>query len=362
MLKRLHIDGIDLPRLYIARCQKDIDQAIEQGIPYIVWQRSEEDLIKIILRPILEKIFPYIDWDRVLGKKRRFKTQIMMVDPEKRMSASLDRTIEKSFEESSEESAPLFDMSSVTKDGEHTEIADIANDVRTFDCQGKKNNVKMLSLEEYVSDVSSNINIEVIQKLGMLPSFIGNIVDCIKTNMSNAMRWNEGYTKKLGVPLGNFQSHYGLKNLIILDVSGSIPRGISATMISLIETLRNQCHADLIITAGCSRFYPYGSDLPDPQDIRDLFGYMNESYEFFDILENHIFGHEYGHVISFGDNDAPNYEILHKRKASNTKVHEVHHYHTIWNNTETGYARWVDMICTPDVTHYDRSWCNVINR
>ncbi len=364
MLKRLKCDGIALPKLYIASSKKDIDEAKDLGIPYIVWKRSQDELLRLVLRPILEKMFPHILWDRVLGPQKKFKTEVnickggqtkrteLSEQEAKKAMEDFDRKIPKKREQIEDESIEL------------SEQADISDSENIFSGASLDDPYEKLNLLDYVGDSVSSVDLDVLQKLGMLPSFIGDISDCIKTNLSERMRWNEGYTKKLGVPIGNFNRAPSLRNLIILDISGSIPRGISATMITLIDTLRNQANADLIITSSISKFYPYGTELPSPQDIRDTFGYDNEDFYFFQIMSDHVFGHEWGHVISFGDYDSPDWrhfvDMSHDRIA-NTKVHHVHHYHTR-ARTSTGYGVWCDRFANPDTIDFDRSWCNIIER
>lgn len=76
MLQRVTIDGIQLPRLYIAENQKDVDVAMSNGIPFIRWSKGQDALIRILLRPTLERMFPHIKWDNVLGRRRPFETQV----------------------------------------------------------------------------------------------------------------------------------------------------------------------------------------------------------------------------------------------------------------------------------------------
>jgi hypothetical protein len=143
-------------------------------------------------------------------------------------------------------------------------------------------------------------------------------------------------------------------------------------MLTLADTLREQCNADLIITSMRSGYYPAGSELPKPQTLRDYYGRSNESAEFFAILQEHIAGREWGHVISFGDCDCPGrlehaYDYHTDQYVSanmaGTKVHAVHHFHTKYGNTDTGYARWVTE-CDPsaEVIYEPTNWCSMIDR
>jgi len=377
MLQRVMIDGIKLPRLYIAENKSDAELAMSKGIPFVRWTQGQDKLIKILLRPVLERMFPDIMWNKVLGRKRSFRTEVTItesLEPEPHdqtdMGIRLDRDGEV-IEKDEGEEVEGMSMVDVYEDEDEDMLMEssiASSDERLFDGGGGDMVVTHnLDIEDYVGDLSSCVNIEVLQRLRLMPAFIGDILDCIKINIGSGMRWREGYNKRLGIPVGRFDCAGQLPNLIILDVSGSIPRGISATMIALIDTLRTQLSADLIITSSHSRFYPMGSSLPDPQRIRDMFGYGNEAHDFFGILSNDIRGKHYGHVFSFGDNDTPTYYSKDMPSLEGTVVEHVHHYHTgmtWWNDRgdgfKTGYAKWCHMLARQPLEEYDTSWCKVI--
>lgn len=374
MLQRVMIDGIKLPRLYIAEDASDIRLAKSKGIPYIRWTRGQDALVRMLLRPVLERMFPDIMWSKVLGPRRRFRT---MVEIEETVNSTdqvtdVGRLDANARQEDMEEWSPLDSeervdpiMSMVDEDGTIVEHADATTGERLFHDHGQVPMVehRKLAIEDYVGDLSSCVNLEVLQRLRLMPAFIGDIMDCVKLNIGSGLRWSEGYNKRLGLPVGRFNASPQLPNLIILDVSGSIPRGISATMISLVDTLRTQLSADLIITSTISRYYPMGSELPAPQRIRDQFHYGNESHDFFGILDRHVRGHSWGHVFSFGDNDTPSYDSFkNEYSLEGTKVEHVHHYHTWADDTPTGYAKWCHMLACQPKVDCDTSWCNVIRR
>ena len=380
MLQRVEMEGITLPRLYVAENKADVKLARDRGIPYVRWTQGVAELIRCILRPLLAERFPYIKWDQVLGRKKAFRTEVIQVcgheaAPESKV-LMLDK---KSFERKEErDKAFLGNQENKWLDGYQenveSEVADIAEETREF-TDGTNMDIEETytyrgKISDYCSDVMSCVNLEVLQKLGMLPHFLGDITDCIKRNFANNMRWTEGYNKKLGVPIGKFGAQGYLRNLIILDISGSIPRGISATMISLIDTLRSQVDADLIITGSRSVYYESGEELPSPQRIRNAIGPGNEASDFMNIARHHIAGREYGHVISFGDNDSPYYFRRYDYDADKSadidacftgaKVHEVHHYHTTCRDTQTGYAKWCKAVSPNVIEHFDTTWCKVI--
>lgn len=378
MLQRVMIDGIELPRLYIAENRKDAELAQSKGIPYVRWTRGQDELIRILLRPALERMFPHIRWDKVLGRRRRFKTMVVLDEVHQGEETDQVKEVGKINDHADEacdwkpEDAEDTDISMLPfadEDDVVTELSDSTTNERLFHDDGvvEMRTIKKMDLADYVGDMSSYVNLEMLQRLRLMPAFIGDILDCVKLNIGSGMFWAEGYNKRLGLPVGRYNSSGQLPNLIILDVSGSIPRGISATMISLVDTLRTQLSADLIVTGSNSRFYPMGSELPTPQQIRNQFGYGNESTDFFGILTKNIRGRHYGHVFSFGDNDTPAYADFKRNPEyglEGTMVEHVHHYHTgIWtqSNYRTGYAKWCHMLSKQPIEEQNTDWCSVIN-
>ena len=342
MLSRVTIEGINFPKLYIAENMNDVRIAKDNGLPFVRWTQGNDALVKAILLPTLKKMFPDIKWNKLFNIKP-FKTKITIYEhcDEK---VEPDYTVEPEFDEEESE----FDE----------EESDITTGTRLFDNRGDVVVEKKLSIERYAGDLSAYVNIEVIQSLHLMPQFIGDILDCVRVNLVSANKWSEGYNKKLGATVGNFNRSSQLPNLIILDVSASIPRGISATMLALIDTLRTQCNAELIITSTCSKYYGLNDKLPTPQKLRDTFGYGNESEMFIDILNTRVAGRHFGHVFSFGDYDTPSYGWL---RCENTKIEKVHHFHTTELDS-TGYAKWCKMVDPNVQEEFDNDWCSVIRR
>lgn len=338
MLQRVKLEGIELPRLYLAETTQDQIIAMKNGIPFVAWKGTMEEFIKMLFRPALEEMFPYIKWNEVLGPKKKFKTKVQMVNGGQAKLGEVEHI----------DNMPIIESES--------EVADIATRPRYFD--GSAQNTVTCSLETYMGDLSSSINVDVLQRLQMMPQFIGDIVNCIKANRTASLKWNEGYNKKLGAAVGVYNRSQQLPNLIILDVSGSIPRGISATMIQLIDTLRTQVNADLIITSSTSKFYSNGEELPSPEKIRQEFGRANESIRFIEILKTKLVGKEYGYVFSFGDYDTPCIPNV-KRTVRNIKVHHVVNFHTEMHMI-TGYADWTKELADKPVQEFNCDWCNII--
>lgn len=356
MLSRVTIEGINFPKLYIAENMNDVRIAMENGLPFVRWTQGNDALVRAILLPTLKKMFPGIKWYKLFNI-RPFKTKITIyehcaedIEPDYAATSEFveeDETVQAVDTEISDQDP----SEEICEEG-----SDITTGTRLFDNRGNMVIEKKLSIEQYAGDLSAYVNLEVIQSLHLMPQFIGDILDCVRINLVSANKWSEGYNKKLGATVGNFNRSSQLPNLIILDVSASIPRGISATMLALIDTLRTQCNAELIITSTCSKYYGMNDKLPSPQELRDMFGYGNESSMFIDILNNKVAGRNFGHVFSFGDYDTPSYERL---RCENTKVEKVHHFHA-YASDSTGYAKWCRMIDPNVQEEFDNDWCSII--
>ena len=348
MLYRLRAGMLPVPKVYIAENRADVRVAKENGLPYIKKSNGIDDytLLKVIMLPTLSKMFPYIDWVKQLGIGQVYKTLIVKVP------------------------GGECDVSKHSMKSD-SGIADIASERREF--SGTQGEADMdVKLADYAGDLSSKVNIEQLQDMMLLPSFLSDIATNINQNLYGSKVWNDGYNKKLNACIGNYDQAYEAGNLMILDISNSIPRGISATMLTLIETLREQANADLIITGSTSMWFPKQQELPSPEWIRKHIGYRNESEEFFKILIDNVFGKHWGNVIAFGDYDCPNrvqnyfdckYNRISKNASyENTSVEKVWNYHTCADN-HVGYANWVyDILGNEVPSEYNTSWCSIIGR
>ena len=339
-MHKLSVGNIKLPDIYVCEDKHEAKEAKHHGLPYVLRPKhmNDNELIAILLWQTLKKKFPHINWYKVLHLPHSKMSTVIICVPGGEAKANGD-----------------------TGD---SRTADIATSKRTFS-GGKaigEDDYCERKLMEYIGDESAHVNIEQLQALNLLPSFLSNIADSIRRNLYG-YNWSEGYNKKLGVPIGNFDAAYERRNLMILDISGSIPRGISATMLTLIDTLRTQANADLIITGSISLWYEAGTELPSPQEIRNKCGYGNEAVQFNNILREHVKGREFGNVICFGDHDTPRYFSGYQSSRpamEGTKVGKLWSYHTTSNHATPGYAEWVKD-AVPDVEEeIDTSWCSIM--
>ena len=360
-MHRLHVAGLPLPEIYICRNNVDAAIAMDASLPYIKTKMSDIDIVKVILYRILKDKFPGIKWTKFLGHQACTRLNVIVPDRKiKETSGQEDPADRKtrdaeSTEEKTEEAEPIEDKH---------EVSTIASNYREFDSKGVEGEGRIMRVDDYCFDEASHVNIETLQSLGMLPKFMDDAADAIRINLENRMRWRECWNKRLEAAIGNVDYATSASNLIILDISGSIPEGISATMLQLIDTLRNQAEAELIVTGSTSMYWGKDDDLPDPEWLRSHIGYANECCEFLDILEKHIAGRHFGNVISFGDNDCPYYRFGSQYNPQTyalpgTVVDRVLHYHTTYMQ-ETGYAKWVGFFCPDAEQVFDTSWCEVM--
>lgn len=370
-MHKLQVKGLPLPEIYVCRTGAEAEMLADGGIPYIKTRMADIDIVKVVLYRILSKRFPHIKWRKVLGTSCTRRLNVIV--PGRRVEADEEDDTGLGYHAPDATDVPVDDAEpSDENDGEieddegkGREVSYIAEDYREFDNAGVEAvQDRVVPVDEFCFDEASHVNVETLQALGFLPKFMDDAVDAIRINLENRMMWRECWNKRLGAAVGDVDYSTEAANLIILDISGSIPEGISATMLQLIDSLRTQTNAEVIITGSTSMYWGDGEDLPEPEWIRNHIGYGNESKAFFKILKDHVQGRHFGNVISFGDNDCPYYRFSSVDTPENnplvgTRVDRVMHYHTTYPK-ETGYARWVKIFCPDAEQVIDTSWCQVM--
>lgn len=372
----LKAGGLPLPELYVCRTRLEAMQAMEAGLPFVKTGMPDDRIVRIILFRTVRRMFPKINWSKVLGVNETTTLSVTVPGGKPSIVQKFDDKEVEEFEEREFEDDSFSPYKPPSDNRQPEGWREHAWD-GTLEPDGSYR----VDIKDYVGDLGSTVNVEQLQSLGMLPKFMDDVASTIRANIEDMMSWRMGYTKKLDECLGVYDSGYAAPNLIILDVSSSIPNGIVATMTGLIDTLREQANAELIVTSARSYYWGLDDELPDPQAIIDKVGRNNESEMFWRIIRDRIAGRHFGTVISFGDDDSPYYawgynadnadlkeQVSDRSIATGTRVDRVMHFHVprrrSWqgNGRETGYARWVKEIC-PDVEEvFDESWAEVIYR
>ena len=330
-MKQLSIEVSNFPDLFIARTNSDIRLAKKNGLPYIIWRTDDYDrLVKILLYHLVQKMMPEIDWAKVWGLTPHDKWYCR--------------------------DGHFIHANGNTVGEEHE-----------------------FSIDEFLITNDAKVNIEELEALHLLPKFLADITDCIRQNITD-YTWYDGRNKKTGLWTGNYIPQQEAGNLVILDISCSIPVGISSVMLRLIDTIRHKCNAELIVTGGKSYYWGLDEELPTPQKIRDMIPRANESEMFQKILAERIAGRHWGNIISFGDNDAPKWSSWYMLESSNakslygvsyrtemqlsmqgTQIDHVWHYHTHgFGGSLTGYAAWTREFSPKE--DFNTSWCSFMER
>ena len=325
-MKLLKIGNVPLPKLYVCDDRKEASDCRSRGVPYVIKPKGWDDemVLKAVLYRALKDKFPHIQWEKVLGyevchnRMRVNEPTIVKVESDARHNPGHDTC--------GHSSQIMEESDDYRLSGGGVEDDDLLEDRVQF---------SSVKLSDYIGDAVFEVSIEELQALHCLPVFLDDIATAIKKNIMSTA-WMDGWNKKLGAPMGSFQGSSEAPNLIILDTSGSIPAGIASTMMSLIETLRFQADADLIITSGRSIYVKANDDLPSTDTLAYLIGGCNECVQFYDILRKHIFGRHWGNVIVFGDNDAPEEDRfsgysdcwLKPADLQSTKIDRIMAFHT----------------------------------
>lgn len=374
-MRRLSYPGIKLPCVYVTNDEAEVVMLRESGMPFIRTSDDNDRVVLCVLYHWLRRKFPHIDWRRQLGLSVTPRSYVVHVPGHTASREDAVRTRRMVEEAEGDLDMPDEVACDAPDDVPDDHVPgdkpsmesghDVADEEREFCNDGYHEEARdtIVGLEEFCADELSHVNVEQLQALGFLPTFMSDIADAIRTNLLTSMRWRDGWNKRLGCALGDFSVGTKAPNLIILDISGSIPSGISATMLELIDSLRSQAEADLIVTGGSSYYWPASEELPTPGWIRANVDCNNEAVMFYRILRERLAGRHFGNVISFGDNDCPvdfarwcNQEPD-EDAAMGITVDRVMHFHTWARNTRTGYAKWVHD-GNPDVEEvFDTSWC-----
>lgn len=366
-MRLLKIGSIPLPKIYIVDpTVDDLGKCRQLGVPYMVkphgW--TDEKLVKAVLWRTLMQKFPSIKWTEVLGFGRQGTRWIGYEDdPADKVEVWVPKQGEEGEVAAVHRENPGFDTCGDTdeglafSDGYRTVEGglDVGDRLDEYD-------YVQSSVDNYIGDLGWYVDIEELQSLRVLPQFLDDIATAVKRNMANTA-WMDGWSKKLAYPGGNYQGGSDLPNLIILDVSGSIPSGVAGTMVTLVETLRNQANADFIITSGRSEYWKAGDKLPNPDQLARYIGGCNECRQFYGILRKHVLGKHWGNVIVFGDWDAPNDRRfsndsdswLDDNELQSTKIECIMPFHTR-DKVMPGYGKWAARACPKAVTEVNTSW------
>ena len=226
-------------------------------------------------------------------------------------------------------------------------------------------------LKDYVKDCSAYVDIEVLKSLNVFPVWLADIEKAINTNIHNFAVFNNNmYNKKLEGMYGGLELTSPKRNLLIVDISSSIPRAVSSTLLVLAKNLSENFYADILITGSKSTLYIYEEIYKlNIKTIYDENGMGNDQSHFRKLVTEEV--KDYQTAIVFGDDDSPCYawnnmynagtEIISRedgKKLCKWKIGTLMSFHKSTNERNAGYADWF----TPEETQYVSNWVKYLNK
>ena len=217
----------------------------------------------------------------------------------------------------------------------------------------------------FVKDSAAYVDVQKLKNLNIFPVWLDKIEKAVETNVHNFAVFNNNmYNKKLDGMYGSLDLVSPDKNLIIIDISGSIPKAVSSTCLILSKNLAESFYADLLITGSKSTLYHY-EDLYklDIETIYDENGMDNDQVYFKKLVSSEE--RVYKTAIVFGDNHTPSHkwsndfnvdakEISREdgKKLCKWKIDKLISFHTEGIEHTAGYADWF----TPNEVEKIKDW------
>ena len=94
------------------------------------------------------------------------------------------------------------------------------------------------SLAKYIKDSSAYVDMQKLKNLNVFPLWLNTIEEAVNTNIHNFATYNPNmYNKKLDGLYGGLEMNPAGKNLIIIDISSSIPRAVSSTCLTMAKVV-----------------------------------------------------------------------------------------------------------------------------
>ena len=226
------------------------------------------------------------------------------------------------------------------------------------------------TFKEYVKDSSTYVDIAKLKELNVFPLWLDTIEKAVHTNIHNFAVFNNNmYNKKLEGMYGGMELTPPNRNLIIIDISGSIPKAVSSTCLTLAKNLAETFYADLMITGSKSTLYLYEEIYKlDVNTIYEENGMDNDQVWFKKLVTEQK--RIYKTAIVFGDDDSPcrawsnifntrTKTISEKdgQKLCQWEVDKLISFHTCSSDRTAAYSHWFK----PNETEKVKDWVKYLN-
>lgn len=229
--------------------------------------------------------------------------------------------------------------------------------------------IPVKSISNFINDISYKVDLDVLKNLKLLPEWFKTIEENININILDSINYNPSlYTKKLDLMLGGIELSHPSRNVIIIDISGSIPKGVSSTILTYAKTFAEKFYADLLITGSKSTLYDYNK--LDSLNIDDIYmenGMDNDQYYYKNIMKEH---RKYNTVLVFGDYHNPGQTwsnsfnkrtkiipIDEGKKLCNWEIENIISFHMDNSEELAGYSIWFE---AKNITHI-KNWVIDLN-
>lgn len=206
---------------------------------------------------------------------------------------------------------------------------------------------------EFIEDCAAYVDIKKLKDLKVFPIWLTDVESAIETNVHDFAVYNPYmYNKKLDGMYGSIDMKSPAKNLIVIDISASIPRAVGTTCLTLAKHLVETFYADLMVTGLETHLFPYEEiHNLEVEGMYDEFGCGNESKMYRKLVTGEA--KNYTTAIVFGDNHSPADGYWHNdeppinrdkaKKMCTWKVEKMISLHTTSNVTRAGYGDFFDV-------------------
>lgn len=310
MLQKITSKRVELPPIYLVENQEDFN-ALPKGLPYIVGNKSELSFITI-----------FLEFQVLLKSCMKTAIPLNWMDCLKRIGYN-----------------PSGIKTYTLKSGGTYGDGD--------------NGQYEIKIDNFIED-QYVVDFDKLSDLKILPKWLDDLKSAIQTNIIDEVTFDPmGFNKQLGLNVGCSAVKHNMKNLLILDISSSMPKGVVLTITNLAKLMSKRFFADVILTGRRSYLIDY-EDVPNADIVGAVkeYGGGNEGTMYKAIVKE---PRHYNTAISFGDDDCPSVD----KEDCNVKVEILYSLHTETRSSNiTGFAK----CFTPKETHKVKDWITTIEK